>query len=84
MISRIRRNPVAVLTSVYTVLAVVVGVIVDQHLLSDNVTAYLVGAVAILAAILGVLTRSKVTPLADPRDNQGRQLVAYKPGGPVR
>lgn len=74
----------AILTTVYTILAAVTAVIVERDLLSDTITAYLVGAVAVLAAILGVITHSKVTPLSDPRDNQGRPLFPYKPGGIVK
>ena len=84
MISAIRRNPVAFLTTLYTVLAAVAGVVTTLHVLPDKVTGILIGVVAVLAAVLGAITHGKVTPLVDPRDNAGRQLVAFKPGGPVK
>ena len=36
-----------------------------------------VGA-AVLVAMLGAATRSVVTPLSDPKDNAGNQLIADK------
>jgi hypothetical protein len=80
----IRRNPVAALTTLYTVLAAVYGVIASTELLPDRVVASVGIGVAILAAILGALTHTKVTPLANPKNSDGVPLVALRPGGRVK
>ena len=82
--STIRQNPVAVLTTVYVILAAVTGVVVEFHALPDRITGYLVLIVAILSAVLGAITHQKVTPLVNPRNNDGMPLVPLRPGGPVK
>jgi hypothetical protein len=82
----IRHNPVAALTTVYTVLATVTGVVIELHLLPDTVTGYAAGAVAVLAAVLGAVTHTKVTPLVNPKNAEGVPLipVPYRRGGIVK
>jgi prepilin signal peptidase PulO-like enzyme (type II secretory pathway) len=76
---------IAALTTLYSVLAAVAAIVVELNLLPDNVTGYLTGAVAILAAILGALTHTKVTPLVNPRNNDGVPLIpARRSGGLVK
>jgi hypothetical protein len=73
-----------VLTVVYTVLAAVYGVVATTDILPDRVVGYIAFAVAILAAVLGTITHQKVTPLVDPRNNDGVQLVPLQRGGVVK
>ncbi|HEX8106117.1 MAG TPA: hypothetical protein VF516_00250 [Kofleriaceae bacterium] len=40
---------------------------------------YVLGAIAVLTAVLGKVVHSKVTPLADPRAANGRPLVPVPP-----
>jgi hypothetical protein len=80
----ISRNPVAVLTTLYSVLAAVAAIVVELNLLPDHVTGYLTAAVAVLAAILGALTHTKVTPLVNPKNNDGVPLVPVRRGGLIK
>jgi hypothetical protein len=84
MIKWISHNPVAALTTLYTVLAAVYGVISVTDILPDKVVGIIAFIIAILAAILGAVTHQKVTPLVDPKNNAGQSLVALQPGGRVR
>lgn len=84
MIQWMSRNPVAALTTLYTVLAAVASVVIELHLLPDHITGYLTGAIAILAAILGALTHTKVTPLVNPKNDEGVRLVPLRAGGIVK
>jgi hypothetical protein len=82
----IQHNPVAALTTLYTVLAAATGAIIELHLLPDKVTGYATGAVAVLAAVLGAITHTKVTPLVNPKNADGVPLipVPYRRGGIVK
>jgi hypothetical protein len=80
----ISHNPVAALTTLYTTLAAIASVVIELHLLPNRVTGYLTAAVAILAAILGAVTHMKVTPLVDPKDNDGNPLRPVRSGGAIK
>jgi hypothetical protein len=71
----IRHNPVMALTSLYTILAAVDAVLIDAHALPSSVLTVVTGAVAVLAAILGAVTHTKVTPVIDPKNDEGVPLV---------
>jgi len=68
-------KPVAVMTSVVTVALAVLTALAGTGVLSGKTAALASGAVAILTAVLGILTHGKVTPVAAPKDNGGRPLV---------
>lgn len=68
-------QPVAWMSTVLTVMVAVEAVNEGAHLLPAAWTPYLLGAIAVLTAILGVLTHGAVTPLARPRDDAGVPLV---------
>lgn len=44
------------------------------HVIPERVMPYVLFADALLAAILGRAAHARVTPLADPRDNDGEPL----------
>ena len=67
------REPVLTLAVVQAAIALVVSFGLD--LSPEQVGAIL----AFTAAVLGWLTRTKVTPTADPRDGDGAPLVPAKP-----
>jgi hypothetical protein len=71
-----RTKPVAVLTAVYSALIVLLGTAAVTDLLPTKVLAAVTIVVAILGALLGGNVYSRVTPLADPRDDRGRPLTA--------
>lgn len=68
-------NPVAWLTTLIAVLTAADGALEGLHILSPTVAATAAGAIAVLTAILGAITHTRVTPLANPRDDNGRALV---------
>lgn len=68
-------QPVAYMTSLLTLLVAVEAVNEGAHLLPGGWSPYLLGAIAVLTAVLGVLTHGAVTPTAAPRDDAGVPLV---------
>jgi hypothetical protein len=79
----IKFKPVAWMTGLLTVLVAAEAVDRVAHLLPAAWTPYLLGAIAVLTAVLGRLAHGAVTPLAAPRDNAGMPLVpkwAQSPG----
>lgn len=75
LIRGIKVQPVAWMTTVLGVLVAVEAVNEGAHLLPASWSPYLLGAIATLTAILGVLTHGAVTPLVRPRDDAGVPLV---------
>lgn len=75
--------PVAWMTTILAVLTSVEAVNAALHFLPVGWTPYLVGAIAVLAAVLGVLTHARVTPVAAPRDDTGTPLVPKWAAGGV-
>ncbi len=71
----VKKNPVAALTALYTILVGVDGVLAGAHLVSNPVLGYLAAAEAVLAVVLGTITHTKVTPVADPKAADGTPLV---------
>lgn len=79
----IKINPVAWMTTLLAVLTAAEAVNAKVHLLPPSWTPYLVGAIALLTAVLGALTHGAVTPLARPRDDAGNPLVPKWAQSPV-
>lgn len=77
-----KREPVAVLVAVATVLLAALSALAGTGVLSGRAAAVVAAAVAALNLVLGVVTRGAVTPVADPRSNTGEPLVP-RPGGPA-
>ena len=78
----LRRQPVR--SYLYSVLIPGEALAVSYGLLSDNQGAlWLALGAAVLVVPAAELARAKVTPVADPRDNAGEPLRAFKRGGPV-
>jgi hypothetical protein len=71
----LRINPVAWATTLLTVLVAFEAVDRAAHILPSGASPYLLGAIAVLTAVLGKLTHDAVTPLAAPRDDAGTPLV---------
>ncbi len=71
----VKKNPVAALTALYTILVGVDGVLAGAHLVSNPVLGYLAAGEAVLAVVLGVITHTKVTLVADPKAADGTPLV---------
>jgi uncharacterized membrane protein len=71
-----KTKPVAVLTVVYTALMIALGTAAITNALPPIVVTIATGVALIIGVILGVRTYNSVTPLADPRDAAGRQLIA--------
>lgn len=67
--------PVAWMTTALTGLGALEAVNAKVHVLPAGWTPYLVLAIAVLTAVLGVLTHGAVTPTVAPRDDAGVPLV---------
>jgi hypothetical protein len=81
--SIITRNPVAAMTTVLAVLTAVYGVLATTDVVPEKIVGYIAFGIAVLAAILGAITHQKVTPLVNPKNNDGVPLVAVRSGGRV-
>lgn len=77
-------EPVRVLWIVVVALGAVLGVGGIADYIPDRVLFWLGLAFAVLTAVLGEWTRSKVTPLADPRDDAGTPLEPVPGARPPR
>jgi hypothetical protein len=74
-----KQNPVAMLTTLVALLTAADGTLEGLHFLSPSVAAWAAGAIAVLTAVLGVVTHGKVTPLVNPHDDLGRALTPVSP-----
>jgi hypothetical protein len=68
-------EPVKWMTVILTLLVAAESVQQFVDLIPEKVNGYVLIAIAILTAILGKQAHDKVTPLAAPKDNDGRALV---------
>jgi hypothetical protein len=75
VIKRFKEAPVAYLISIMTVLLAVLVYLQGTGLVHGQAATWLTTAVGILQVILGFAVRSKVTPVANPKDDLGRELV---------
>lgn len=71
-------EPVRWMTLVLTVLSALAGTAALTDLLPKTVLGAVGVAIAVLTAVLGVLARGAVTPLAQPRDAGGTPLRAVR------
>lgn len=71
------REPVLTIGTITAVVTAVVGLLVSFGVtISDTQQAAVLGCVAVLAPLLvAFLSRQRVTPTADPRDDDGTALV---------
>lgn len=78
--------PVATLVTVTTTLLAVLIYLQGTGLITGQAAVWVGVAVGILQVLLGLYARQHATPVADPRDNQGRQLVPVpkRPGFSTR
>lgn len=74
-------KPVAVLTTVVTLLAALDALLTGAHVVNPTLSAWIAGATAAVTLLLGSLAHRAVTPLANPRNSDGQALV---PAGPAR
>jgi hypothetical protein len=70
-----RFEPVRWATTALAILGALIGANDQFDILPVGVTPYLNYAAAVLAILLGVAVRNRVTPLAAPRDSAGVGLV---------
>lgn len=77
-------QPVRIMTVIVAVLTALLGVGDLTSILPATVVGAAVTGVAVLTAILGALTRARVTPLARPRDAVGTPLVPATRGSVIR
>lgn len=75
MIKRFKEAPVAYLISIMTVLLAVLVYLQGTGLVTGTAATWLTTGVGLLQVILGFAVRAKVTPVAKPKDNLGRDLV---------
>lgn len=75
-----RPRPVLIITMILAGLAAVTGFAGLADLLPAGVILWLLLVQAVAVAVSGVYLQSVVTPVSDPRDQYGRQLVAPQPG----
>lgn len=68
-------KPVATLVTVATVALALLTALAGTGVLSGKTAALVAAGIGVLNAVLGLVAHSKVTPLANPRDNGGRALV---------
>jgi hypothetical protein len=76
----VKFEPVRWMTLVLAVLSALAGTAALTDLLPVRVVGAVGVAIAVLTAVLGVLTRGAVTPLAQPRDAVGTPLVPNRMG----
>lgn len=68
------KAPVATLITIMTALLAVLVYLQGTGLITGTAATWIGVAVGILQVLLGLYARSKATPVADPRDAQGRRL----------
>ena len=75
------RNPVLVAMSILAGMQALISAAGFTEALPAQVALWIVLAVAALQAGVQFYVRGEVTPLSDPRDNEGRRLVPLDPDG---
>ncbi|HEY9411106.1 MAG TPA: hypothetical protein VIP77_16120 [Jiangellaceae bacterium] len=68
-------EPVRWLTATVAILTALLGTTALTDVLPKQAVGWLGLAIAVLTAVLGAMARGAVTPLAQPEDAEGRQLV---------
>lgn len=75
MIKAFKEAPVAYLISIMTVLLAVLVYVQGTGLVVGQGAVWLTTVVGLLQVLLGLAVRAKVTPVVNPKDNLGRELV---------
>lgn len=75
IMSGFKLEPVKIMTVLVGLLVALEGVQEFVDLLPERVNGWILIAIAILTAVLGKTVRDRVTPLARPRDEDGRPLI---------
>lgn len=70
-----KKFPVAWMTLILAILGSGDAVALYTEVLSKEQAAWVTTIVTLATLVLGKLTHSAVTPLADPKDSSGRRLV---------
>jgi len=73
------KSPVATLVAAMTALLAVLVYLQGTGLITGQAAVWVGVAVGVLQVLLGLYARSKATPVADPKDDQGRALVPLQP-----
>lgn len=68
-------RPVAWMTTILTTLTALVALDAAVDVVPDRVTPYVVGAIAVLTAVLGKLAHDRSTALAAPKASTGVPLT---------
>lgn len=68
-------QPVAWMTAVLAVLTALMTLDETIDVLPEAVSPFVIGAIAVLTVVLGVIVKGKVTPTAAPKDDAGTPLV---------
>ena len=78
--------PVATLVTIMTALLAVLVYLQGTGLITGQAAVWVGVAVGVLQVLLGLYARKHATPVVDPHDNQGRQLVPVptRPGFSTR
>lgn len=84
MTNPFKKAPIASLAAWGTAVLAVLVVLQANGLLTGRGADIINTAAGVLQVLLTVYARQHVTPVADPKDNLERPLVALQPGGPVR
>lgn len=79
-----KRHPLSSLIAWLTTVLAVLVVLQTSGVLTGKALEWVGLAVGVLQAILTAYARLHVTPVADPKDDQGRTLVPLRNGGVVR
>lgn len=74
-----RPRPVLVVATVLVGLQAAAAALEFTDTVSDRVFAWIIVAIAVLQAMLGLWTQGQVTPLSAPQDNEGRVLTPVPP-----
>lgn len=70
-----RPEPVRILYMIMLAVGAVLGIGGIADYIPDTLLFWLGVVLAVLTVVCGEMTRAKVTPLADPRDDAGRALT---------
>jgi hypothetical protein len=79
-----QRYPLATVIGWGASLLVALLALQGSGVLTGPVAHWVDVAAAVLQVILTAYARQHVTPVVDPKDNEGRPLVPLNPGGRVR
>lgn len=79
---KLRREPVTVITAITALVeaGIVLAVVFGLPLSPEQVSAIMTFIVAVGTVVNILVVRTRVTPIADPRDNEGHSLVPARTG----